>query len=270
VDPAAGVGILIAVMLFFVAVIMEGGDPISFINIPAFVLVVGGTVGVMIASHGFNVIGRFISLSLVSMRYKGNAVDEVGAIRAIVGMAEKARREGLLALEQETEDIEDPFVKKGIALVVDGTDPELVKDILESDLDAMDARHTQGVNIFQTAGGFAPTLGIIGTVASLVHVLHNLDDPATLGPAISGAFIATFYGVASANLLYLPLAMKLKKINHAEVHARTMIIEGIISIQAGDNPRVVEEKLKTFLDPKERAHLAGPAADQPDELARAA
>ena len=269
-DPAAGVGILIAIVFFFLSVIMEGGNPVSFINIPAALVVFGGTLGVMIACTGFGVVGRFMSLAMVSMKYKGKAVDTVAAMRAIVVMAEKARREGLLALEQEAENIDDPFVKKGIALVVDGTDPELVKDILESDVDAMDARHTQGANIFQSAGGFAPTLGIIGTVASLVHVLHNLDDPSTLGPAISGAFIATFYGVASANLVYLPLAAKLKKINHAEVHARTMIIEGIISIQAGDNPRVVEEKLKTFLDPKQRAQFETPPADSSDDLAQAA
>ena len=185
-------------------------------------------------------------------------------------MAEKARREGLLALEDEAENVDDAFIKKGISLVVDGTDPELVKDILESDLDAMEARHTQQAGLFQNAGGFAPTLGIIGTVMGLVHVLENLSDPDSLGPAISTAFIATFYGVASANLYYLPIGNKLKQISHDEVHARTMIIEGIVSIQAGDNPRVVEEKLKTFLDPSERAAYDGASDEGGRDMAAAA
>jgi chemotaxis protein MotA len=172
-------------------------------------------------------------------------------------MAEKARREGLLSLEEETQTLSDPFLRKGISLVVDGTDPELVKDILESDLDAMEARHSRQAGLYMTMGGFAPTLGIIGTVMGLVHVLENLSDPGTLGPAISSAFIATFYGVSSANLVFLPIGNKLKRISHDEVHARTMLIEGVISIQAGDNPRVVEEKLRTFLDPAERALLSG-------------
>src|SRR5262249_20312368 len=155
----------------------------------------------------------------------------------------------LLALEEGSAAIDDDLLRKGVMLVVDGADPELVKDVLESDVEAMGARHARGAALFATAGGFAPTLGIIGTVMGLVHVLGNLNDPASLGPAISTAFIATFYGVASANLVYLPIANKLREISHHELTTRAMIIEGIISIQAGDNPRIVQEKLETFLEP---------------------
>jgi len=269
-DPATGIGIGFSIISLFVAMILEGGNPVAFIQPTAGMIVFGGTTGVLIASSGIKPVINMFKLTFVSMTYKGKAIDKLEVIKTISTMAEKARREGLLALEDEAENVEDPFIKKGISLVVDGTDPELVKDILESDLDAMEARHSQNVGLFQNAGGFAPTLGIIGTVMGLVHVLENLSNPATLGPAISAAFIATFFGVASANLYYLPVGNKLKKISHDEVHARTMIIEGIISIQAGDNPRVVEEKLKTFLDPTERAAMSPEAETAGEELREAA
>ena len=151
--------------------------------------------------------------------------------------------------------VDDPFLSKGLRLVVDGTDPELVKDILDLDVESMAGRHHENAALFTHASGFAPTIGIIGTVMGLVHVLENLSNPASLGPAISAAFIATFLGVASANLCYLPVANKLKELSTHEADARTMMIEGILSIQAGDNPRIVEEKLKTFLEPGERKHF---------------
>jgi chemotaxis protein MotA len=270
VDPATGIGIGAAVASLFMAMILEGGNPVAFMQPTAMMIVFGGTTGVMIASSGVKCVITMLKLTFVSMTYKGKAINKSEVIRTISGMAEKARREGLLALEDEAENVDDAFIKKGISLVVDGTDPELVKDILESDLDAMEARHSQQASLFQNAGGFAPTLGIIGTVMGLVHVLENLSDPNSLGPAISTAFIATFYGVASANLYYLPIGNKLKKITHEEVHSRTMIIEGIVSIQAGDNPRVVEEKLKTFLDPSERAAYDGAKDEGGRDMAAAA
>jgi chemotaxis protein MotA len=271
-DPATGIGIGAAIASLFVAMVLEGGNPVAFIQPSAMLIVFGGTTGVLIASSGIKPVIGMIKLVFVSMTYKGKALDRAEIIATITRMADKARREGLLALEDEAESVSDPFIRKGIGLVVDGTDPELVKDILEADLDSMEARHLQQANLFQTAGGFAPTLGIIGTVMGLVHVLENLSDPASLGPAISTAFIATFYGVASANLYYLPVANKLKRITHDEVHVRTMIIEGIVSIQAGDNPRVVEEKLRTFLDPSVREGGGGPgdAGGGQQDLAQAA
>ena len=156
--------------------------------------------------------------------------------------------------------IEDPFTKKGLQLVVDGTDPDLVADILEAENDAMRKRHAAAVQPFEKAGGYAPTMGIIGTVFGLVHVLGNLDKPETLGPSISAAFIATLLGVASANVIYLPIAARLKQLSGEELHARALIVEGILSIQAGDNPRVVQEKLITFVPPAQRPPRATQAA----------
>jgi chemotaxis protein MotA len=152
--------------------------------------------------------------------------------------------------------IDDAYTKKGLQLVVDGTDSDLVRTILESEVDGMAQRHGQLAGMFTTAGGFAPTLGIIGTVMGLIHVLENLSAPSTLGPAISGAFIATLYGVSSANLIFLPVGNKLKEMSAAEVNHRYMVLEAILSIQAGDNPRVVAEKLLTFVPPAQRSDPA--------------
>ena len=255
VDPATFVGIGAALAALALGLVMEGGNLLTFVQPAAAIIVFGGTLGVTIASSGLAQVRRMGHLTVVSMTYAEHRIDRTETIRTIVRMAEKARREGLLSLEEEAARLPDQFLRRGVMLVVDGADPELVKDILSSDVDALEARHAAQASLFSTAGGFAPTLGIIGTVMGLVHVLVNLNDPTRLGPAISTAFIATFYGVASANLFYLPVANKLRAISHDEVTTRTMIVEGIVSIQAGDNPRVVEEKLRTFLDPAERAAL---------------
>jgi chemotaxis protein MotA len=185
----------------------------------------------------------------------GAPMDLPKTIQILVSFAERARREGLLALEEQARDIDDPFLQKGIQLAVDGTDPELVPAILETEIAYLGERHTAGASILSTMGGFAPTLGVIGTVAGLVHMMANLSDPGSMGPAIASAFIATLYGVSSANLVFLPLGNKLKQRNGIEILLREIQIEGILSIQAGDNPRVVEEKLKAFLDPKARASI---------------
>jgi chemotaxis protein MotA len=185
----------------------------------------------------------------------GTKVDE------IVGYAERARREGLLALEDDIAGVQDDFMRKGLQLVVDGTDPNLVRDVLEAEIDGMHARHKVGWGVFEKAGGFAPTMGIIGTVMGLVHVLENLSAPETLGPSISGAFIATLIGVGSANVVFLPVANRLKALSEEEVEGRTLVLEGILAIQSGDNPRVVAEKLISFVPPGQRApdeESAGP------------
>jgi len=233
---------------------MEGGNPAAFIIPAPIVLVVIGTLGVCMASTGLSAVLRIPSLWIKA--FTGAPPNRPEAIKTLVRMAERARREGLLALEEEAQTVDDPFIQKGVRLVVDGTDPELVKDILDLEVESMAGRHHHMANAFQQAGGFAPTVGIIGTILSLVHVLGHLDNPDTIGPAIASAFVATLFGVASANLFFLPVAQKLKALSTEESEAKTMIIEGILSIQAGDNPRIVEEKLKTFLTPAERAEFS--------------
>ncbi|CAA9545688.1 MAG: Flagellar motor rotation protein MotA [uncultured Thermoleophilia bacterium] len=259
-DPGTIIGLGLALVATVLSMLMEGGNPAAFLHPAPIVLIVGGTLGVTMASVGLH--GTLAIPKLYIKAMTGTTPDRPEGIRTLVRMAEHARREGLLALEDEAAHITDPFLSKGVRLVVDGTDPELVKDILDLDIEAMAGRHHAAATVFTHAAGFAPTIGIIGTVMGLVHVLENLDNPATLGPAIAAAFLATLFGVASANLIYLPVANKLKELSTQEADARTMMTEGILSIQAGDNPRIVEEKLKTFLTPKERETFAEGGAEE--------
>jgi chemotaxis protein MotA len=246
-DLATIIGLLLAWGAFFASVIMEGGSIASFMNPSALVLVFGGTFGATCASFPLSELKKLPTI--LKIAFTGRDTDIGHVITQLVKFAERARREGLLALEEDSREIEDEFLKKGVGLAVDGTDPELVRTILETEIAFLAERHEVGASIFATMGGFAPTLGVIGTVAGLVHMLSNLSDPSSMGPAIASAFIATLMGVSSANLVFLPLANKLKSRSKHEVMGREIMMEGILSIQAGDNPRVVEEKLKAFMAP---------------------
>jgi chemotaxis protein MotA len=181
-------------------------------------------------------------------------------INTLAAMADKARREGLLALEEESKKIPDPFLRQGIMLVVDGTDPAQVRQILELEIKNMEERHEIAISFFNTAGGFSPTFGIIGTVMGLISVLKQLDDPGKLAKSIAAAFLATLWGLLSANLIWLPIGGKLTLRSKEEVNYRHMLLEGILSLQAGENPRIIKEKLSTFLSPAERKHAEGAGA----------
>ena len=196
---ATAIGIGVAAMGILMAGIMGGTSPASFIDIPAFLIILGGTGGVTMASVGMD--GMKKIPKLYKLVFSPPEIDMAARVKLIVSFAEQARREGLLALDGKTAEIEDTFTRKGLQLVVDGSDPELVREVLEAEIDGMMARHHEGALPFEKAGGFAPTMGIIGTVMGLVHVLSNLSEPATLGPAISSAIIATPLGVASANVI---------------------------------------------------------------------
>jgi chemotaxis protein MotA len=167
----------------------------------------------------------------------------------IVKLAEKARREGLLALEDAMKEVQDPFLKKGLQLAIDGTDSEELSAILEAEVDAKKKADKQAAAIFTAMGGYAPTIGIIGTVIGLIHVLENLSQPEKLGHLIAGAFVATLWGVLSANVMWLPMGAKLKRVSEIEVAQMELVIAGIINIQAGANPRLVAQKLRSLLPP---------------------
>lgn len=244
------IGIVGAGACLIVAVMLEGGSPASLINLPALLMVVGGTGMASFAST--TSAGMKKIPELYKKAFGGSEVDPAAGITQMVALAEKARRDGLLALEDDLVTVDDAFTRTGIQLVVDGTDSDLVRAILQSEIDGMSSRHRAGGHLFATAGGFAPTLGILGTVLSLVHVLENLSSPATLGHSIAGAFLATLYGVGSANLIFLPVANKLKELSSLELHYREMLLEAVISIQAGENPRMLREKLETFIEPGAR------------------
>jgi chemotaxis protein MotA len=262
------IGIIVAFIGLAVSATMEGTQIPSFINVPALLLIMAGTFGATFAGTTMAHFKKVIGLYKKAMT--GEEYDSGQVVQQMVGFAERARREGLLALEDEIAEIDDAFTRKGLQLVVDGTDPELIREILENEIDGMAARHALGTQPFEKAGGFAPTIGIIGTVMGLVHVLQNLSAPDTLGPAISGAFIATLYGVASANIIFLPMANKLKLLSHEEQDLRTLALEGILAVQAGDNPRVVADKLLAFIPPAERAAAEGGDSKGPARVAEAA
>lgn len=273
---STAIGIGLAVVGLLVGATMEGSQVGSFLDPPAILIVFGGTLGATLASTSMESIKRIPSLYKRAMSAEQH--DMSGRVDLLVSLAEKARREGLLALESGVADLDDEFTRKGLQLVVDGTEPEVILQVLENEIDGASGRAAADRAIFEKAGGFAPTMGILGTVLGLVHVLQNLDQPATLGPAISGAFIATLYGVASANVVFLPVASKLHHIADAETSLRELTIEGLLAIQAGDNPRVVADKLEAFVPPEERRAVkaaAEPAkgkgkADAPAEPVKAA
>jgi chemotaxis protein MotA len=222
------------------------------LNWSAFFIVGFGSAGATILSFPWDNIKEF--WPILKKAFKKQELDPSAIVAQLVGFATKARREGLLGLEEEAESIQDPFLKKGLQLVVDGTDIEMIRNIMETDIAFLESRHKIGESIFGTFGGFSPTLGIIGTVMGLVHALGAFGeggaDPTSLVASIATAFVATFYGISFANLIFLPISFKLKQNSQQEVLLREVMLEGILAISAGDNPRIVEEKLKAFLPPK--------------------
>jgi chemotaxis protein MotA len=271
---ASAIGIGAALFGLLLGAMMVGTSPAAFIDIPALLIILGGTGGATMASVGMDAMKKIPSL--YKLAFNNEPPDMPARVELIVSLAEQARREGLLALDARLATIDDDFTRKGIQLVVDGTDPELVRVILEAEIDGMMARHAAGATPFEKAGGFAPTMGIIGTVMGLVHVLQNLAAPASLGPAISSAFIATLMGVGSANVIFLPIANRLKAISKQEVELRILTLDGILAVQAGDNPRLVADRLNSYIAPVERGgenveSLSAPlTADRRDDEQREA
>jgi chemotaxis protein MotA len=228
---------------------LEGTSPLALLMLPAFVIVTGGTFGTLMVSFPLSVIISMPKYLMIALMDKPHDLAHV--VDTFVKLADRARREGLLALEQEASSLE-PFTRRGVQMVVDGSDPALVREILEADIEAMRERHKPGAAIFEAMGGYSPTMGIIGTVMGLVHVLENLSEPEKLGPLIASAFIATLYGVSFANCLFLPLATKLKGKSAHEIHLKELVVEGVLAVQSGDNPRVVRERLEAHLPPAMR------------------
>lgn len=249
-DLSTLLGLVIGFATVVVVLILDGGSPMELFAVPqAILLIFGGSMCATAISMGTKV---FMTLpKLVAETMKQKKSDPSEAIELLTRMADKARREGLLALEEESKKIKDPFLQKGIMLVVDGVDPSQVRAILETNIENLEDRHKKGAAAFAGAGGFAPTFGIIGTVMGLMNALKMLDDPEKLAEAIAGAFLATLWGLLFANLIFLPLGNKLKAKSQEEVHYRNLLTEGILALQAGENPRIVREKLNAFLSPKE-------------------
>jgi chemotaxis protein MotA len=246
-DPAGFAGIGMALGAIFLSMILEGGSPTSIILIPPIVLVIFGTLGAGMAGGLLKDtigLGKLLQRTLMSKIIPPDAL-----VDAVVKLADRARREGLLALEDAVRAVDDPFLRRGLELAVDGTDPEELREIMEAEVEAKRKQDQVGAKIFADMGGFAPTIGIIGTVIGLVHVLENLSEPGKLGHLIAGAFVATLWGVMTANVIWLPLANRLKRLSGLEAAQMELAIEGVIAIQAGANPRLVAQKLRSLLPP---------------------
>ena len=261
-------GIVLGFASLLAGMLLEGGSPMQYLGVSAFTIVVGGTIGATLTSVGTKTVKSMPSQFKRAVVYE--SIDRAHAIETLVAFAERARREGLLVLEDDLVNTDDEFLRKGVQLVVDGTDPELVKEILQTEVDSMAEENERKASAWVAMGGYSPTLGIIGTVMALVVVLGQLDDPQSLGPAISLAFIATLYGVCFANLIYLPIGAKLGMCSQDELASRELMIEGILAIQSGDNPRIVEEKLVAFLDSSDKLEFLARRDNAEDDFDLAA
>ena len=252
-DPATIIGILVALGAVFGALFMGGLNPIGIFlaDIPSIILVFGGTVGVTMASGTMP--ATINAIKVLIKAFTGGAVpDSTDDIKLLVEFADTARKEGLLALEPRLADIDDAFFKKGMEMAVDGTDPESLREQLEIEIEKTQERHKSGANYFVTMAGFSPGMGMIGTVIGLVDMLGNLDDPSSLGPSMAVAFLTTLWGAFLANFIFTPIANKLKRMSADELAAKEIILEGILAVQAGSNPRAIAGMLASFLPPAAR------------------
>ncbi len=251
-DLATIIGVISGIVLIVVSIEISG-DLINFWSFSSILIVLGGTIAATLINFPLNkVIGTFKVARIV---FQNQTLEPDKTINILVSFAEKARREGLLALEADAEELDEPFLKKGIQLIVDGTDPELVRNILETELTFMEDRHKQSANIFEAMGASAPAFGMLGTLIGLIIMLGHLDDPSMIGPGMAVALVTTFYGSILANLIFLPIAGKLKVRSSEEALNKILMLEGILSIQAGENPRIVAEKMKSFLEPALREKI---------------
>jgi len=251
-DITTLVGIIAGVGMVLIAIIRGGGLSI-FINIPSIMITFGGMMGATLINFPLPRILGVMSIVKKAFLHREPPPDEI--IKMLVEFATIARRDGVLALEERVAGVKDPFLRKGIQLSVDGTAPETIKDILRIDLDFLESRHSLGQSIFTAMGTYAPAFGMIGTLIGLIQMLRQMEDPSKIGQGMATALITTFYGALLANLICLPIAGKLKIRSEEEILSRELIVEGILSIQSGDNPRIVEEKLKAFVAPRLRGQI---------------
>jgi chemotaxis protein MotA len=245
VDKISIAGLAIGLVAIVGGQILEGGHLTSLVQPTALLIVLGGTLGAVLLQSPFHVFRRGIQMArwiwVPPLIEQKRLIDQIGS------WSQVSRREGLLALENFIPQIKDPFAKKGLQMLVDGADPERLRELLEVEIDAFEEEMKQSARIWEAAGGYSPTIGILGAVMGLIHVMENLTDPSKLGAGIAVAFVATIYGVGLANLIYLPIAGKLKYYIGRMVTVREMLVDGLIGIAVGDNPRIIEARLKGYL-----------------------
>jgi chemotaxis protein MotA len=256
-DLASIIGLIAcAVIVIFGILYGQSGLEVlgNFYDPPSLLITLGGAICcVLIMAPSLKSFVNYLkSFTLI---LKVQMYNEEETINKIIALSNIARKEGLLALEEAANEIDEDFLKKGILLIVDGTDPELVRSILETELNCIEDRHSEVVGFWDSLGSMGPAWGMIGTLIGLINMLKDMDDPDAIGPAMAVALITTFYGSVLANWICVPISTKLKSKNASEIMIKELMVEGLLSIQAGENPRVIEEKLKSFLSPSRREAL---------------
>lgn len=240
----------LATWALIVWALLSGGDITYYIDIPSVILVIGGSATIVFLVAPVRNVKRLLAVLRRALYPPHTQIEKL--ITDLVSYAEVARRNGILSLESVTKDIDDPFIVRGLQMAIDGTDPELIEQIMTAELDNLAERHDVGKGLLDTLGKYAPALGMIGTLVGLVVMLQNMDDPKAIGPGMAVAILTTLYGALISNAICLPLSDRLARRSAEEVMVKTIIIKGVMAIQSGDNPRVVEQKLRTFLPPGER------------------
>ncbi len=248
-DIATIIGLIAAGSLILVP-ILTGPGVGFFFSFSSFLIVIGGTFGATLIAFPLNEVLNLVNVTRKAFTFQ--AVPYSATIDMIVNIAEKARREGILAIEREIDDLDDDFMKSGVQYAVDGTEPETIRSILESEIAGMEDRHKVGQGMFGTMGTYGPAFGMIGTLVGLIQMLSALEDPSQIGQGMAVALVTTLYGSIIANVLFLPMKDKLAFRSREEVKRKELVVEGILAIQSGDNPRIVREKLLTFLPPSAR------------------
>jgi chemotaxis protein MotA len=249
-DIATIFGLIVAFGAVVTSFKFEGGDLGALFIFAPMTIVIGGTLGATMITTSVDTVRQVPNYLRLAFFGKSHRVTE--SIETIVRLAEKARREGILGLEKDINQFGDPFFRKAMQLVIDGTEVTVLREILETEMAYIEERHKRGIVFFQKAGGFAPTLGILGTVLGLVHTLSNTSDAAKMATAIAGAFIATLWGVGLANLFFLPMSDKLRLRHEEEMAHLELLTEGLVAIQSGENPRNIRTRLYSFISPKHR------------------
>lgn len=244
-DYVSITGIALALIAILGGQVLEGGHIGSLVQFTAFVIVFGGTIGATMLQTSIPVFFHSLRLSLWVLFPP--RLDPHGLIDQVIGWSSIARKGGLLALEPQLEPLTDAFVRKGLQMVVDGAEPEKIREAMDVEIGTFEKHNLDAAKVWQGAGGYAPTIGILGAVMGLIHVMENLTDPSKLGAGIAVAFVATIYGVGSANLFFLPMSNKIRSIVERQVIMREMMIEGLVSIANGENPRVIESKLQGYI-----------------------
>ena len=257
-DIASLIGIIMCFVMLVYGIISNHADMMTYLNFPSAIITFGGAIFATMLSYSMQ---DFLnSMKSIGLIFKASKMNTSEMIKSIIDLSNVARKEGLLSLEEAAADLDEPFLKKGILLIVDGTDPDLVRGIMETELVSIEARHKTVISFWEALAAMGPAWGMIGTLVGLVNMLNNMSDPSSIGGDMAVALITTLYGSVLANWLCTPVAGKLKAQNAQEMQLKEIMVEGLLSIQAGENPRVIEEKLKSCPAPKDRVTEGGDEA----------